>query len=187
LDAVESEPKERTEYIVTNMRDSSESALIHLACIVGGPFVGAAWQQSEVGKRTKSVAEREDPEGVRAVCREASHALDEWQPDTSCECEDDFVDDLADWLDRNLDWDIEVRKSTHEGQPDIIIGDLLVLELKIDPCKSERDRCVGQVAGYSREWVSWIVLLDAPDTTVADIEELLNDKNLHGIQVWNFD
>lgn len=169
------------------MRDSSVSALIHLACIVGGAFVGAAWHQSEVDERTKSVAEREDPEGIRTVCRDASRALDEWEPDSSCECEDDFVDDLADWLDKNLSWDIEVRPSTHEGQPDIVIGDLLALELKIDPSKSERDRCVGQIAGYSREWATWIVLLDAPDETVDEIEELLTDKDLNGIQVWNFD
>lgn len=168
------------------MRDPSQSVLTHLACIVGGALVGAAWCQSETEERAQSVAEREDPDGVRAVCRDVSRVLEEWQPNTNCECEDDFVDDLADWLDENLDWGIEVRRTTLEGQPDIIIGDLLVLELKINPCKSERDRCVGQIAGYSREWVTWVVLIDSPSETVDEIEELLDDKNLNGIQVWNF-
>ena len=93
---------------------------------------------------------------------------------------------LANWLNENLEWDIEVRCSMGEGQPDIVIGDLLALELKICPRKSERDRCIGQIAGYSREWMTWIVLIDAPDETANDIEDLLSDKGLHGIQVWNF-
>jgi len=171
----------------TYMEDSSKSSVMHLACIVGGALVGAAWHQSETEERGKSAAEREDPDGARAVCRDVAHVLDEWQPSGNCECEDDFTDDLADWLDENLDWEIEVRRPTCEGQPDIIIGDLLALELKIDPSKSERDRCVGQIAGYSREWVTWVVLIDAPDETVDNIEGLLENKGLRGIQVWNFD
>ena len=71
------------------------------------------------------------------------------------------MDDLADWLKENTEWEIEVRPDTPEGQPDILVGDLLAIELKVNPSKTERDRCVGQSAGYSREWVTWIVLIDA--------------------------
>ncbi len=165
----------------------SQSPLTHLACIVGGAIVGAAWCQSEAEERAKSTAEREDPDGVRAVCQEVSCLLDDWEPSTECECEDDFTDDLANWLDENLDWEIEVRRPTCEGQPDIIIGDLLALELKIAPSKSERDRCIGQIAGYSREWVTWVVLIGASDETVNGMEDILDDKGLHGIQIWNYD
>jgi len=96
------------------------------------------------------------------------------------------VDDLADYLQDNMDWEIEVAPDTPEGQPDILIGDLLALELKIDPSKNERDRCVGQCAGYSRLWVTWIILIDASASTVGRLEDLLADKGLDRILVWNF-
>jgi hypothetical protein len=79
----------------------------------------------------KSRAEREDPDGVAAICEEAAPVLDDWEPE-----------------------DIDLRPPTLEGVPDILIDDRLVMEVNRKLNKAERDRQVGQCAGYSREWVN---------------------------------
>lgn len=71
-------------------------------------------------------------------------------------------------------------------KPDILIGDLLALELKLNPSKAEIDRCIGQCVGYSREWVMWIILVDTSASKVGWIEKLLFDKGLERILVWGF-
>ena len=93
---------------------------------------------------------------------------------------------LAAYLDDNTEWEIETWPRTQHGTPDILVGDLLALELKIDPNKAERDRCVGQCAGYSRQWMTWIVLFDANASRVGAIQDLLTDKELDHIAVWSF-
>lgn len=85
-----------------------------------------------------------------------------------------------------MDWEIEVMPPTSEGRPDILVGNLLALEVKLNPNKAERDRCVGQSAGYSRQWVTWIVLIDASASRMGQLEDLLADKGLDRILVWNF-
>jgi hypothetical protein len=87
---------------------------------------------------------------------------------------------------RNTNWEIQTMPVTQHGTPDILIGDLLVLELKVDSNKGERDRVVGQCAGYSRQWVTWMVLVDASASHVGQLEDLLTDKGLERILVWNF-
>jgi len=158
----------------------------HLLWAGGGILAGAWWVRNQDEESKKSRAERDDPMGVRDVCEIVGQVLDEWEPDEMCESEDDFTDDLAEWLSQNTDWVIEVRPNGREGEPDILVADLLALELKINPSKSERDRCVGQTAGYSREWVTWIVLIDAAASRVGSLEKLLSDKRLERILVWNF-
>jgi hypothetical protein len=93
---------------------------------------------------------------------------------------------LPNTLDENSDWNIELWPKTPEGTPDILIEDLLALEFKFNPNKAERDRCVGQCAGYSRLWPTWIILVDTPDSRVGRLEELLQDKGLEHLAVWNF-
>ena len=73
-----------------------------------------------------------------------------------------------------------------EGKPDILIGDLIALELKVNPSKNEINRCIGQCAGYSRLWITWMIMIDAPSSKIGRLEELLIDKGLEQIQVWNF-
>lgn len=158
----------------------------HLLWAAGGALVGAWWVKNQVEGFKKSRAETDDPDGVREVCEEIEEILDEWQPDNECQSEIDFVYDLANYLDENSDWEIEVTPATDEGQPDIVIGDLLALEVKINPNKSERDRCIGQCAGYSRQWVTWIILVDASEDRAESLQELLDDKGLDRILVWNF-
>jgi hypothetical protein len=100
--------------------------------------------------------------------------------------ENEYVRIVADYLDENSDWDIELWPRSPEGAPDILIGDLLALEFKFNPNKFERDRCVGQCAGYSRQWPTWIILIDTPKSSVGRLEELLADKGLEHISIWNF-
>ena len=85
------------------------------------------------------------------------------------------------------DIEIELRTSTSRGTPDILIDDRLVLELKVDPNKSERDRLIGQCCDYSREWVTWAIVIDMPKHKVRELEELLAAKSLHYIEVIPFD
>jgi hypothetical protein len=48
---------------------------------------------------------------VQEVCEEIEEILDGWQPDDECESENDFVYDLANYLDENSEWEIEVTPS----------------------------------------------------------------------------
>ncbi len=171
---------------MSNKSQSPEPNWSHLVWAVGGVFVGAWWVKNQTEEVKKSRAERDDPDGVKEVCEEIAPLLDAWEPADNSRTEDDFVDDLADYLETNTDWEIEVAPGTPEGQPDVLIGDLLALELKVNPSKSELDRCVGQCAGYSRLWVTWIVLIDASASTVGRLEDLLTDKGLDRILVWDF-
>jgi hypothetical protein len=82
--------------------------------------------------------------------------------------------------------EIDLRPDTCQGVPDILIDDRLVLEVKVNPNKAERDRLLGQCAGYSREWVTWVVLIDTPSYRVRELEELLAAKGLEHILVFAF-
>lgn len=160
---------------------------IHLASagLVGG-LLGAWWVKNQVEEAKRSRAEREDPEGVEEVCEEIGEVLDAWEPSEDCEDEDDFREDLADYLEANTECEIEVAPGTMEGKPDVLVDDLLALELKVDPSKAERDRCIGQCMSYSREWVTWIILIDTPLSKTRLLEDLLRDKGLDRILVWRF-
>jgi hypothetical protein len=164
----------------------------HLLSAVGGLLVGAWWVKNENEDAQKSRAEREDGEGVEEVCEAVAPVLDAWEPHDQ-ECEDDYTADLFEHLraecledeDCCVE-DVYMCPNTREGQPDILIDDHLVLELKVNPNKSERDRLIGQCAGYSREWVTWIVLIDTPQHKVRELETLLKDKGLERILVFSF-
>ena len=158
----------------------------HLAIALGGAVLGAAWTQSRIADSKKSLAEQEYPEEVAQVCEEIAEILDDWELDPDSDLEDDFTDDLADFLEVNTDWEIFVRPQTDEGSPDILIDDLLALELKVSPSKVELDRCIGQCAGYSRAWVTWMVLIDVDADALDRLESILEDKGLEQIGVWNF-
>lgn len=168
------------------MKNSTERKPHHLLWAAGGALFGAWWVRNQVEESKKSRAERDDPTGVQEICEEIEAVLDQWEPDGECNTEDEFVYDLADYLEENTDWEIEVMPDTSEGCPDILIGNLLALEVKLNPNKSERDRCIGQCAGYSRQWVTWIVLIDTSASRIGKLEDLLADKGLERILVWAF-
>jgi hypothetical protein len=158
----------------------------HLYWGLGGVAAGFMLSRSQLEASKRSRAEIDDPDLVEKVCEEIAELLEAWEPVDDCETENDFVNDLADYLDENSDWEIEVTPSTPEGKPDILIGDLLALELKVDPKKGERDRLVGQCAGYSRLWVTWMVLINTSESKVGRLIDLLEDKGLKNIDVWVF-
>src|SRR2546423_14049180 len=92
--------------------------------------------------------------------------ISDWEPDGSCVTEDDYTEDLAEFLREETEWDIEVCPNTPEGKPDILIGDLLALELKLNPSKNEINRLIGQCAHYSRQWMTWMVIIGAGSNTL---------------------
>jgi hypothetical protein len=133
------------------MSNGSSQKPDHLLWALGGLLFGSWWAKTQEDNFKKSRAERDDPDGSEQVCAEIYEILDEWEPDKGCESEDDYTYDLADYLETESEWEIEVMPSVNGTKPDILIGDLLALELKLNPSKAEMDRCVGQCAGYSRE------------------------------------
>ena len=145
---------------------------------LAGVLIGAWWVNNRTEEAKRSRAEREDREEVEGVCEEIGEVLDHWEPPDDCEDEDDFRDDLAEYLEANTECEIEITPGTSEGKPDILIDDTLALELKYDPSKAELDRCVGQCMSDSREWVTWIVLIDSHLSKVGRLERLLADKGL---------
>ncbi len=165
---------------------SKQTNWSHLACAIGGAVVGSWWARSQADEAKKSRAELDDPDGAEDVYTDIRDLLDGWEPDAECETEDDFTRDLADYLEEYSHWEIEVYPNTYEGKPDIVIGDLLALELKLAPSKGERDRAIGQCAAYSRQWITWLVLIDASATEVGRVRDLLLDKGLEQIEVWRF-
>ena len=165
---------------------SNESDFRHLLWAAGGALAGAWWVRNQNEEAQKSRAERDSPELVEDVCKEVGEALDEWEPD-EYETEEDFVSDLAEYLNNETGFEVEEYPPTREGRPDILVEGVLALELKLRASKGERDRCVGQCAAYSRSWVTWIVLIDSPSSAYEDLQRLLEDKGLERILIWDFD
>ena len=168
--------------------------LKRLACVVGGGALGALLLKNHYDETKKSRAEKDDPEGVEWTCNLIGDVLEDWTPH-GYDTEDEYTKALCRYLRRAVaeefdeddpDVEIEIGPDTDEGKPDLLIDDRLVLELKVNPNKAERDRCIGQCGAYSREWVTWIVLIDTPSHIVREMEELLAAKNLDYIEVVQF-
>jgi hypothetical protein len=166
-----------------------------LGCALAGGLIGAALLQQHHDEAKKSQAEKDDPEGVEWLCNLIGDLLDDWEP-RNYDREDKYTEALYRYLNRELpdaleegepDVTVEMRTSTLYGIPDILINDRLVLELKVNPEKGERDRLIGQCCGYSREWVTWAIVIDMPQHSVRELEELLAAKSLHYIEVIPFD
>lgn len=166
-----------------NINQADHSKLVWA---VGGALAGILWANHKSADAKKSRAEHEHPDDVEEVCNDIYELLENMALSGDTANEDDYVKLVADYLDENCEWAVELWPKTPEGAPDILIGDLLALEFKYNPNKAERDRCVGQCAGYSRLWPTWIILIDTPESRVGRLEELLIDKGLEHIAVWNF-
>lgn len=193
---------------------TDDENLKRLTFALGGAALGALLLNKHHEEARKSRTEQDDPDGVEALGVAVGEILEEWRP-PSYEREDEYSDDLCEFLSERLpetlsaaeddedDGDSEgddefegaddegedlvvCRPSTPYGTPDILIDDRLALELKINPNKSERDRLVGQCCGYSREWVTWAIVIDMPPDRVRELEELLDAKSLHYIEVIAF-
>lgn len=170
------------------MADDKGITLSHVLWAVGGGMLLGTWYANyQAEEKKKSRAEREYPDEIEAVCREIAELLDGLEYDDEDDwVEDDYRDLIKEYLEKYTDYEIEVAPDTSEGQPDILIDDLLALEVKLNPDKAERDRCVGQCAGYSREYVTWIILVNTPASRAGKLQKLLRDKGLERILVWSF-
>jgi hypothetical protein len=167
---------------------------VAIALALGG-IAGAAIIQSHHDEKRKSQAEKDDPEGVEWICSLVWDLLDDWAP-PEYEYEDDYTDDLVAFLREGLrdergDDDRRIciikRTKTFRGIPDILIDDRLVLELKVNPKETEKDRLVGQCCKYSQEWVAWAIVMDMPEERVDALVDLLDAKSLNYIEVIPFD
>jgi hypothetical protein len=158
-----------------------------LGLVVGGGLFGAFLLQSHHDEKKKSRAEKEDPDGCNELCNTVSEILDRWEP-PDFNYEDEYTEDLYEFLDEDLDEDIPIkmRKKTTRGLPDILIDNRLVLELKVEPKKTERDRLIGQCCDYSVEWVTWAIVIDMPEEKVDELRELLEQKSLNYIDIIEF-
>jgi hypothetical protein len=192
---------------------TDDENLKRLAFALGGGALGALLLKNHYDEDRKSQAEKDDPDGVKWLCDLVGELLKGWSP-RGYDTEDKYTDSLFRYLDQKLpealeeeddadsdegdddeedneddeDEAIELacRERTPYGTPDILIDNRLALELKVDPNKAERDRLVGQCSGYSREWVTWAVVIDMPEDRVRELEELLKAKSLHYIEVIPF-
>jgi len=163
-----------------------------LACFLGGGALGALLLQDHHDEARRSRAEKEDAAGVRWLCDQIGDILVDWQP-CGYDSEDGYTKALYRYLNLRLDdieleedVDVELWPCTELGTPDILVNDQLVLELKVNPNKAERDRLMGQCSGYSREWVTWVVIIDLPRHEVGELERLLAAKSLHYIEIIPF-
>lgn len=174
--------------------DPTDVRKVVVALALGG-IAGAAIVQSHHDEKRKSQAELDDPDGVEWLCGLVWDLLDEWEP-PDYEREDDYTDDLVQFLRNELRHErgndgqlisITKRMKTFCGIPDVLIDDRLVLELKVDPREAEKDRLVGQCCKYSREWVTWAIVIDMLDERVNQLVSLLEAKSLNYIEVIPFD
>jgi len=90
---------------------------------------------SQIEEAKKSRAERDNPEEVWEFARRSIRARNVGAGDY--ETEDDFVSDLASYLNDETGFEIEEHPDTREGQPDVLVKDCLAIEVKINPRKSE--------------------------------------------------
>lgn len=161
-----------------------------------GALGGATIVQSHHEEVAKSEAEKDDPEGCEWLCDLIWDLLNDWEPE-ECESEDDYTDDLVDYLRANLEGvgapgdgrriKVAKRVRTEIGIPDVRIDDRLVLELKVGPHEGEKDRLIGQCCKYSVEWVTWAIVVDMDEDKQEELVELLAKKSLNYIEVIPFE
>jgi hypothetical protein len=150
-------------------------------------IAGAWWKSQQIDEQKKSRIEKDDPEFVDEVRSKVSDLLNELEIIGDVDSEDEFRDIIADYLEEHSEYQIEVAPHTAFGKPDILIEGTLALEAKYSPDKTEMDRSIGQCANYSREWVTWIVLFDTPQSKGQYLRNVLDDKGLDNIPIVFFD
>jgi len=118
------------------------------------------------------------------VVNQIAQIVDQCEPNRTFSSENDFGDWLSDYLRQHSDYEIETRPSS--PVPDILVENTLAIELKINPNKSERDRCVSQCVRYvyQQQWDTIVVLLDTPPSEVRDLDTLLDLVGLEEVPVF---
>lgn len=165
-------------------RKKDKSDFSRLFSIAGGAAFGYWFSTKQADAAKRSRAEIDDPELSEEACGVISELLQDWEPEESCETEADFTHDLAQYLEEQCDFEIEIFPNSPEGKPDVLVSDVLALELKVGLGKAQRDRLIGQCAGYSRLWVTWAIVINASESELGRLVDLLEDKDLEYISVW---
>ncbi|MFH0977654.1 MAG: hypothetical protein V1874_17885 [Spirochaetota bacterium] len=152
-----------------------------IGLLIGNWLTNRSQEESKMSR-----AELDDPDLTEDVCDEIGEILDEIELEGEYKNEDELRDALAKQLKKETDFEIEIAANTPFGKPDILIEGTLALEVKVNPVKTEMDRCIGQCAGYSREWVTWIILFDTPKSKENQIQHILDDKGLDNILIVSY-
>lgn len=153
---------------------------------IGGAFLGAWWQNEQFKRNAMSRAEIDDPDALEDAREEISELIEDFEIVGSVESEEEFHELLVEHLVEYSEFEIEKAPDTPHGRPDILVGGLLALEIKYRPSKTEFDRLIGQCARYSREWDTWIILVNTPESRIRDFEELLEDKGVHYLPIISY-
>ena len=114
----------------------------HLLWALGGLAFGAWWVNKEADEAKKSRAELECPDDTEEICEEIWELLAEWEPEYEYTTEDEYTRELGGYLDANSQWEVEIMPNVAGMKPDLLIGDVLAIELKLSPNKAEMDRCI---------------------------------------------
>ncbi len=148
-----------------------------LVWIIGGVYAGFTFAQWLEAERGKSRAEAEDPERTHELAEEVDELLNEIELESKSS-EIEYQHALADFLREHLGCEVEENPRTPCGEPDILIDSLLALEIKRDIRKTECDRCAGQVAGFAREWMTFVVVFDTPASRVRQLADTFDHASL---------
>jgi len=177
------------EEVVTQMGHEDQDGKQRSAQLIaafGGMLFGTWISRQKLSESKLSKAELDCPDQAQEIFHEMQDVLEEWRPSHDCITENDFTEDLANYVREETELGVDVYPVTHEGNPDILLDDILALELKISPSKAEVDRAIGQCAAYSREWITWLVVIDPGANEMTRLSQLLIDKGLEQILVWEF-
>lgn len=153
---------------------------------VGGVLAGMGFSAWLASVRKRSRAENEFPEHTRQVAADVDELLSDLELDGCFEREEDFQEELVSYFRQESGYEVESKPRTAHGEPDIVLDDVVALEIKVNPNKGERDRCLGQVSAFAKEWLTLIVLFDTPPTQVQALLRSLERVGLEDIPVIDF-
>ena len=167
-------------------KDGNEGSWLFL----GGAAVGAAgyalWKQHRDDEAAKSRMELDDPELAYEVALQVLDLLGDLEFEGEFGSEAEFHNLVEDYLDKECEYEVEREPSTPYGRPDLLVGGAVAIELKVNLKGNERNRLVGQVLNYSRQWITVVLLADTPRSRVQDLEFLFKDKGIEQIPVIAF-
>jgi len=153
---------------------------------VGGVAIGVGFSAWLASERKRSRAEKERPRHTHQVAEEVDELLNELVLDGDIQTEAEFHDALVSYFEDESEFEVESKPRTASGEPDIVLDDVVAIEIKVNPRKSECDRCVGQVGAFAQEWLTLIVLFDTPPTRVRALLRSLENAELSHVPVIDF-
>lgn len=166
------------------MSDSESVAKLVLSAALGATAM-ALWAEHKATQDKLSRTELDDPDFVLEVVSDVAELLDQMRfPRADSEAE--YHEMFTEYLDNHTEFDVECSPMTPFGRPDILVGGVLAIELKVNPNKNERNRMVGQVLDYSRQWLTWIILIDTTPSKEQSLRNLLEDHGLDHIPIQTY-